>query len=143
MGDGDYFTIVRPDVFREIQNRGKKSGQDGTQVGWGTNVDTLVLQKNRLKMLSNGNFYTSLLDQIVKIDAAEQQQQQPAKKPRLEGQVESELLTKWYMDCQFKYNDGQLDELPPGWEPRGLKQFIRTEAGEMVRHFSRYLKNKL
>ena len=134
----DYFTTVRPDVFREIENRGKKSDAVGVQVGWGTNADTMVLQKSRLKTLDNPTMYEKLLKEIVPlgtIGKTSKKAESPPKRKKRKGQYESEITTKWFIYC--KKNEAFFVQ------DMTLEEFIHSPAGEALQSYTEFLKNKL
>ena len=62
-----FITPVRPDVLREIENRGKKNGTIGLNVGLGPTSNTLVFQKDVLKTLIDPAHYIMLMKQIVPV----------------------------------------------------------------------------
>jgi hypothetical protein len=62
-----FITPVRPDVLREIENRGKKNGTIGLNVGLGPTSNTLVFQKDILKKMIDPAHYTMLMNQIVPV----------------------------------------------------------------------------
>lgn len=131
MSCDDYFTLVRPDVIREIENRGKKSDAVGVQTGWGANADTMVLQKNRLKEIDTPGAYESLLNQIVPL-----RQKKRNKSPEKKGQYQSEFTTKWFLHSQK--NDEPF--IPKNTT---LNEFIQSSIGKAIESYTLFLKNKL
>ena len=125
MGEVDnskYFTTVRPDVLREIENRGKKTNTVGLNFGWGVTSDTFVIQKDKLKLMQTPSFYNMLLSQIYVKDP----DPVPKKKRKKNHPV---LIKEWFHEMYE--DDADFDE------------FMLLPSGKTLKSFSIYLKNKL
>lgn len=150
-GAETYFTNVRPDVFREIENRGKKTDSVGVNVGWGTNVDSMLLQKGKLKFISGKNTYEKLISQIVPMN--ENKSPSPKKKQKMDtpspapaSRPESPLIITWYVRRMQMSKNDQLDQLPEYFHNPDLPSytaFLKSPEGLLLKDYSNYIKNKL
>lgn len=110
----DYFTPVRKDVLKEIENRKKHHSNYVPVVGSGTCDYTLILKKDSLSQLSNPSFYLECLNEI---------------KPRFDEEEQEGELIKDDIDKLF---DSSNEEEKEEKEVEELEEKVQTLAKDSL-----------
>ena len=157
---------IRPDIKREINNRGKKQirkDQNGivkktkntsassSLFGWGVVNDTILNSKDILPAFRNLSVRIAEIN-YMEIEAPPKKHKAvtippplPPSSPHPSFKV-SPLIQQWYQNCHQNLENGSIGLVPEcyanGGLPENLEEWVETNVGQVVLNFVQFIKKQ-
>jgi hypothetical protein len=155
---------VRPDIKREINNRGKKQirkDSDGivkktkkisassSLFGWGAVNDTILNSKDILPVFKNLNILIAQIN-YMEIEPAQKKsksiQFDKLPNPSIPSSIRTTapLIQQWFDQCHYNLENGSIGLVPEcyinGGLPGDIEEWRETNVGQVLMNFMQFVK---
>jgi len=162
-----YITVgIRPDIKREINNRGKKQirkdengvvkktkkiSASSSLFGWGVVNDTILNSKDILPAFRNLSVRIAEIN-YMEIEAPPKKHKVNVVIPISQSHSHSSsikispLIQQWYVQCQQNIENGSIGLVPEcymnGGLPAEMEEWAETNVGQVVLNFVQFIKKQ-
>jgi hypothetical protein len=157
---------VRPDIKREINNRGKKQIRKDTDgivkktkktsassslFGWGAVNDTIINSKDILPVFKNLNILIAQIN-YMEIEPATKKTKKKSSISIIPSSSSSSvkispLIQQWYEQCHQNLETGSIGLVPEcyinGGLPEDIEEWCETNVGQVVMNIMQFIKKQM